>query len=319
MFRKEVKAYPLCAWLLSAMFALSVRYAANQDWLVVLLTATASLLLCWCNLVLREGQVCERKWYCVIQLVFLTMVTAKSVGWSGALWPTGDTFPVVPLVLLLIAVFSAWHGGERASRASAVVFWLVALLFAVAVTAGIRNVKAEYLIPPCKSESYSLLLVFLFPIVTSFFPREGSPCYTKTLCTAAVVGLIVCILTVGTLSYPVAQAEPFAFYTFSKSLSLFGVAERFEALISVALTMGQYSLLSMLLSGAGHLVETICPKKGRVGVACCAVTAASFMDLFSRISSEFLGVVALLIWGVLPLFTRNTTKVKKTKKFEKTT
>ncbi len=317
MFRKEVNAYPLCVWLLCAMFALLTRYAASCQWLVVLTAGVGCGLLSWCSLVLREGQVCQKKWYCAVQFLFLVVVTAVSADWSGEIWPTGADDPVIPLVLLLIAMFSAWHGAERAGRAGAVVFWFVALLFAIVVTAGTQNVKPQYLIPKWEGNSDPLFLVFLLPVITSFLPREGAECYTKTLLTAVLLGLLICVMSVGALSVPVAQEESFAFYTFSKSLSLLGIAERFEALVSVAITMGQYCLLSLLLSCAGHLAETISSGQGRTGVIVCTVSAAAFMVFAKEIPDDLLGAAALFVWGVLPLLTRNTTKVKKSKKFEK--
>lgn len=314
MFSKKVDAYPLCAWLLCAMFALIAQYAAPVNWLFVLLAGAGCTLLCWCNLVLCEGRSCSRKWYCAVQLPFLAVVAAKNAGWSANTWPTADAYPLVPLVLLTIALFSAWHGAERASRVGGVVFWLVALLFAVVLAAGSRDVKLEYLAPKLNESGYTLLLVFLLPVVTSFLPREGATCYTKTMWSSVVLGIVMSVLTVGTLSQGVAADESFAFYTFSKSLSLFGVAERFEALVSVALTMGQYSLLSLLLSCAGHLAHAIYPGKGRIGVVASAIAAAAFMTFMQEISVDWIGVGALLFWGILPLIFRNTESRKKNKK-----
>lgn len=301
------------------MFALIAQYAAPMNWLFVLLAGIGCTLLCWCNLVLCEGGCCNRKWYCAVQLPFLVIVAAKIAGWSANTWPTADAYPLVPLVLLMIALFSAWHGAERASRVGGVVFWFVALLFAIVLAAGSRNIEPEYLAPKLNGTGYALLLVFLFPVVISFLPREGATCYTKTLWSAVVLGIIVSVLTVGTLSQEIASDESFAFYTFSKSLSLFGVAERFEALVSVALTMGQYSLLSLLLSCAGHLAHTIYPGKGRVGVVASAIAAAAFMMFMQEITVDWIGAGALFFWGILPLIFRNTESRKKNKKVKKST
>lgn len=317
MFNKKVNAYPLCAWLLCAMFALTAQYTANQNWLTVLLAGVGCILLCWCNLVLCEGQTCDKKWYCIFQIPFLVTAAAVTAGWSAETWQTGEGYPVVPLVLLAIAMFSAWDGAERASRTGSVVFWLVALLFAVILAAGIRDVKSEYLVPEWNGNGSILLFVFLLPAVTSFLPREGAPCYTKTLCAVVGLGVLTAVLTVGTLSQRVAEEECFPFYTFSKSLSLYGAAERFESLVSVALMMGQYSLLSLLLSCVGHLVHTICPGKGRAGVISCTVSAAALMVAAKQIPEIWLGAGALIFWGILPLVFRNTANTKKSEKIEK--
>lgn len=317
MFNKKVNAYPLCAWLLCAMFAVIAQYAAGVNWLAVLLAGIGCTLLCWCDLVLCEGMVDDRKWYCIVQLPFLVVAASVIAGWSGETWRDGDALPVVPLVLLTIAAFSAWDGAERASRAGSVVFWLTALLFAVILAAGVRNVKMEYIVPQWSGTGYILLFVFLLPVVTSFLPREGAPCYTKTLCAIIILAAVVSVLTVGTLSQKVAGEESFPFYTFSKSLSLFGVAERFEAFVSVALTMGQYSLLSLLLSCMGHLAHVICPGKGRRGVLAGAIAAAALMMPLGQIPQSWLGAGALLFWGILPLIARCFKITKNPKKTQK--
>lgn len=296
------------------MFALASQYTAGMNWLMILLGGAFCLLLTWCNLVLHEGEICKRKWYCVVQFLFVTAVTAVSARWTAQTWPTGTAFPVVPLALLLIAMFSVWHGAWRASGVGGVVFWMILLLFAIVLTAGIQSVKLQYLAPRLEEQGSPLFLVFLFPAVITFLPREGATCYTKTLLAALVLGLVLSVLTVGTLSSRMAVKDPFPFYTFSKSLSLLGVAERFEALVSVALTLGQFCLLSMLLGCAGHLAHTVQPGKGRAGVAVCAVSAASLMVFAGEIPPDWLGGGALLFWGILPLIFRNTVSAKKRKK-----
>ncbi len=318
MFSKKVKAYPLCAWLLCAVFALIAQYAAGRNWLTVLAAGIGSTLLCWCDLVLLEGQTCERKWYCVIQIPFLILAASVTAGWSAEAWQTGQTYPAVPLALLVLATFSAWNGAEQASRAGSIAFWFVALLFAVILAAGVRDVKPAYLLPKWQGTDCVLIYVFLLPMVTSFLPREGAPCYTKTLMAVVVMAVVIAVLTVGTLSQQVAAEESFPFYTFSKSLSLFGVAERFESLVSVALTMGQYSLLSLLLSGVGHMADRIRPGRGRTGVVFGAVSAAALMTFAVKLPGSWLGALALLFWGILPLLLRNTKDRKKCKKIEKT-
>lgn len=314
MFRDEVKAYPLCAWLLCAISAPIAQVAAEGPWLTVLAVAMGSLVLCWCVLMLHEGKCIEKKWYCIVQLLFLSVAAAVFAGWSAYCWPTGNAYPVVPLVLLVLAAFSAWDGANTASRVGGVLFWLMALLFAVVLVGGAGDAKLTYMVPEWGKCSRLLPFVLLLPVVTSFIPRQGATVYTGTLYIIAGLAVIVPLLTAGTLSQKVAQTVAFPFYEYSKSLSLFGVAERFEAFVSVALTMGYYSLLSLLFSAAGHLGEAVKAGEGRRSIAACAVSAAALMGVLPQIPEAWMGCFAVIFWGILPCITVKTIKKKKVEK-----
>lgn len=65
---------------------------------------------------------------------------------------------------------------------------------------------------------------------------------------AAGIGLCAAaaLCAAGTLSPRVAGEEAFAVYTMAKSVSVFGVMERLEPVVSAALTAGGFCLLSVL-------------------------------------------------------------------------
>lgn len=116
---------------------------------------------------------------------------------------------------------------------------------------------------------------------------------------------VISVWCAGTLSRRRAMAIEIPFYEYSKSLNLLGVAERFEALASVALTLGMFCLLSLLLSAAENLM-----KNGAVYAGAGAAIAASCMHF----NTMLLSAITAIFWVGLPLIKRMIKNRKKVKK-----
>ena len=71
------------------------------------------------------------------------------------------------------------------------------------------------------------------------------------------VMLAAALCAAGTLSHRVAGEEAFAVYTMAKSVSVFGVMERLEPLVSAALLMGFFALESLLFASARAQLERV--------------------------------------------------------------
>ncbi len=310
MYNKEIKAAPLCAWLMAAMSAPLAIAVAGQDYLPVLIVTVGCGLICWCVYLLSRGKCSGKRWYCTVQVLWLIVAVGVSANWANACWQTQGSLQTVPLVLLALAALSAWDGAERASRVGGAVFWLLALLYAVILIAGVGNLKLSWLAPSMGESSPMLIFTLLLPVVITFLPRVKKSCAPVLPC-IEVFGLLLTVWTLGTISPKTAKAVAFPFYEYSKSMNLFGVARRLEAVVSVALTMGIYSLMSLLLSAAGHLAENVRRGTAGVGIVVCAVGGAVLMNGISRLPQAILGGGALLIWGVLPLIAHKPTKTEK--------
>ena len=316
MHSRKVEKYPLWAWIIGGISAPLAYLAGHDSWLVVLTVGVVCSALCRLVLWSADRQGASGRWYCIIQAVWLAVISREIAEWTAQCWPTGAGFPVVPLTLLVLATFAAWDGAERASRAGSVLFWFLALLYGIILASGVQNIKFSYLLPDMDLPSPMLIVAFLLPAVAAFLPCEerGS---SAGLAGIVVFAVAVSVLTSGTLSLQVAQASSLPVYEFSKSLSLFGVAERFEAFVSVALTIGFFSLHSFLLSAAGHLTECALPGKGRAGVLVTAVLAGGLMLLSPKIPELILVCFSIFLWGVLPLALAGYKGLKMSKKTEK--
>ncbi|HIT33084.1 MAG TPA: hypothetical protein IAC31_00445 [Candidatus Faecousia intestinigallinarum] len=301
MFRKEVERYPLWAWIFTAVSAPAARLAGRGPWLPVLLLAAGCCLLCWGLHRLAPDEPRFGKLYCLAQFLFLIPVAGEMIRMSQDCWPTGVSFPLVPATLALLAAANAWNGAERASRVGGILFWLLALLYSLVLLSGLKDIESSWLAPQMSLPSGGLPLILLLPAAALLLRRSGSRKAEQLglglifLFTAAAA-----LLTVGNLSPRVAAAAGDPFYIFSKSLRFLGVAERFEALVSVALTMSYFALLSLLFSIAGNLAETIRPDWGKAGVLICSVGGVGLL-LAPPMPGGVLSAGALFLWAGLPL------------------
>lgn len=298
------------AWVLAALSAPLCHLAGITGWVEV---AIAGVLCTWLVVErLRQSddrRVCP-KWCAIVVCICLVFVTGICLSLAGNTWPTGDTTSVVPLALLLLAVWSAWEGAEKASRTGSVLMWLLLLLFAAVIAGGIGNVKLSRIELSGSVSNGLVYLAYLLPGAAALLP--GTKGQSKLLWILPGFGVLMALLVTGVLSEPVAREMADPFYEFGKSLSLFGVVERYESLVSVALTIGYFCLLSMLLSSAYHWTESFYEGKGRQGVLLTAFGAALGMNIPIK-SYHFAALLVLIAWFVLPVIRRKST----TKKAEK--
>ena len=317
MSREKVPQYQLAAWLFVAISAPIVQLVGKNGWLSALAAGAVCLGLCWLATALPASRIIQQKWFCLLQLPVITLVTAEFAKWSVDCWPTGTDFPVVPLTLLTLAVFSALHGASVASRVPSVLFWFLAILYGIVLTAGSKNVKAEWLTPNWELPENGLLLTLLLPAVAVLLPWEKG----KAMCLVFPVILLflaaAALWTVGTISSNVATEVAWPFYESSKSLSLLGVAERFESLVSVAMTLGYFSLYSLFLSAAGNMGENVKPGWGKTAVMGCGIASAALTLLMIHTAQGLLVIITLIAWCFLPVFGGFTELWKKSKKGEK--
>lgn len=317
MFREKVPQYQLAAWLFVSVSAPVVQTVGKNGWVTTAVAGVGCLGICWLATVLSPLETVRKKWFCVLQLPVIVLVTAEFARWSVDCWPTGTDFPVVPLTLLTLAVFSALHGAAGASRVPSVLFWFLAILYGIVLAAGSKNVKVQWLSPNWELPDDGLLLALLLPSVAALLPREKGKAMHLAFPVILLFLLAAVLWTVGTISPEVAAEVSWPFYESSKSLNLLGVAERFESLVSAAMTLGYFSLYSLLLSVAGSVGECIKSGWGKWAVITCGVATAALTLLMIHTAQGLLVIITLIAWCFLPLFGGFTELWKKSKKGEK--
>lgn len=312
MFSKEIPQRQLWAWIISAMTAPLAVIAGKCSWLWVLAVGLVCSALCWSVFTLSEGKLQYKKWYCTLQLIWLTVVISEIARWTLYCWEDAGQSPVISLTLLILAAVSAWSGGERASRVGSVLSWLMAGIYIIVLAAGAGDLNVRWMRPEMDAPSPELVFVFLLPATVLFLPgKKTKGKYALGL--AILFSVVITLCTAAILSPAAAKKLDFPFYTFSKSLSLFGVAERFESLVSVVLTLGFFSLLSFLISAIGSLAEQLGKGGGRTGIIGSAILAGILLLLHNGLSGFMLAVLSVIFWGIAPLTAVIFEKIKKSK------
>lgn len=312
MFSEKIPLPRLYLWVMIALSGPLAQLAGVTSWLTVAVTAVVCGFLC--AAVLRPQNKTSSRWMCVAQLFWLAVFVGQLAAKSAGSWDEGNTYPIVPLILLLLAALSAKSGGEKASRAITAVVWLVALMFALVLGAGTTMIRGENLLPVWQKPSWELAALLLIPAVSAFLPSESK---TKIRWLPAFTGafaVIVNLWVIGCMSRELAAYEKGAFLEYSKSISLFGVAERFEAVVSCALTVGWFALLSLLFAAAGHQAEQISGQMGSWGVWICLLIAAVSVLLRWQLPDWVVAGLALILWVILPVCQGVCLRRKKLKK-----
>ena len=278
-------------WTVSAMSAPLAIYAGKTSWewiLTVGIVCTAAVML-----VFRFGSAEYGKVLQIMQLIILAMVAGTFSKEAAACW--GEESVSMPLVLLALAALSAGKSAQGAARVCCCVAWIGVIIYALLLVVGVKNIQWSRVLE-IGYFNEMIIIIYLFPVVWLLLPAQklrgaGLPW-------TILFGLIISVLCFGTLSAKGVEAVGIPFYQYSKSLTMLGIAERFEAAASVALTLGVFCALSLLLCAAEEMI-----KHG-------AVIAAVIAALNVRINSRIMVISVVFAWIILPLL-RAAKKVEK--------
>ena len=241
------------------------------------------------------------RWLAVAECAFLGIVASFVIRMAVNSWPDSGKNNFVPVALLALSLIGAGKGRKAAAEVGTMLMWILLLLFAAVIAGGIGNVKMERLeLWSGPSAGYAYLLA-LMPGIIYFIPREEGS--SRSLWLLPVFSALMGVLVIGTLSGPVAKSQDNPLYEYGKSLSLFGVVERYESFVSVALTLSYYSLLSLIMSAANYLGSRVLGADNVMLVV--AGTAVLFMQM--KLEEAYpVAVGALVMWYTLPVILHKT-------------
>jgi hypothetical protein len=261
--------------------------AGNSSWLWTLAVGISCSFLCLA--VLSEEPVVYGKVLGVLQTVLLAVVAGIFATESSLCWESDA--PMIPMTLIVLSALSAIGGAERSGRVNCVLIWFLAILYIISLAAGLKDLKIEW-IRPSEYKNESLLTVFLIPAVSALIPHDkGRGKWFVFL--LPLFAAVIALWCAATLSPESASRVRLPFYEYSKSLSFLGIAERFEALVSVAITIGLFSLLNLLFSAAESMYKN--------GSLIAGIIAGIIVTQKVSINPRFVAVGALILWIIVPL------------------
>lgn len=306
MFREKIPYPQLTAWLFAGMTPVLIQLFSGSPWTWVAIAGIIGVVLTM--LVWRSGWQ-PSKWQCPLIFIYIVVFVGQLLSSAAQSWPKGDA-TAVPLILLLVAAWSAQKGPSAAARTGAVLFWAVLILYLAVFAAGLGDITCSWLLPRWELPDGYGLAVLLVPSFAVCLLGTGRKSVAR-LSLPVLFPVVGALITAGALSPEVASSLGNPFYEMTRSISLLGVARRFEALISAAMTVGWFALMSMLLTVCGVLTQKIFPGRGRSGVWLAAAAAAGVLLCGLHIPAIFMTLVGAVFWVVVPLITQGLVSEKK--------
>ena len=220
-----------------------------------------------------------------------------------AAYPTGTPYPLVGLLLLVLAAYAAQRGETVVLRAAAVVFFALVVFYALILGFSVPKLHFVWLKPQTRID-WRLLPSVLSPAVVLYLggaEAKGKPLPWLTL--SAVFATLCAAVAAGSLSPAVTAGEPFPFYTAAKSVSVLGAMERLEPLVSAALTAGGFCLLALLCAANGRIVAAFLPRAEKFTALLNLALGGGAVWLSGMVPPGITAAGTAIFWGLFPFFT----------------
>lgn len=267
-------------WLLAALAA-PIAHDSGSGWLMSGLAALAVLPL---TMIPKSWEGLTRG-MAFAQILWLGVVAGFLLPGSAACWPS-EQDRAVPLTLLTLAALTK---PNRTARVGAVLAFCMALLAIPLAVSGASGVELGWLGPELMPWPVGLTLVLLLPNLPS--AGEG----TKGILGTALMTLILSALVQGSISLRVASTSESPIYETARTLG------HLEPVTAAALTLGWYSLASLLLDSAAWIaLEGDIRMEVAYVLAWC--TAMVFVLFGLQPNTWFVTVLSLFWWVITPFF-----------------
>lgn len=314
----------LCAVTLAAASVPALLYLPRLGWVwATAAAAISALLLGLCGRRCAPGGLTEvipaafgRAGRAVLALVLLggALLLGGAARALCAIYPESRGGPLTGLLLLLAAAYAAERDEETVLRSGAILFFFLTAVEAVILGFSAVQVRAAWLAPQTGRVPFAAMTAALSPMAV-LYVRGGARRTGGWL--AAGIGLCAAaaLCAAGTLSPRVAGEEAFAVYTMAKSVSVFGVMERLEPVVSAALTAGGFCLLSVLCLANAKTARTLGWKR-RTGIGNFLLGCTGYLA-GTVLPEGVQALAAAICWGIVPLVTLWVASVKNLQKNQK--
>ena len=244
--------------------------------------------------------------------VFTLLTAAQTARRAGIAFPDG-TAELAGGVIVLLGTLAGEKGAKQAAKVCGVLFLVLAGLYTIIILAAAKNVQLRWM-EPWGGARQTLEVVPPLLVLTClrFLPGRKAAVKSGWLGLLAVCPAAFAALTAGCLSPRLTQQLTFPFYTVSQSLSVLGVMERLEPVVSAALLMGFFALESLLLEAGREQIVWAAPNLAEKRWARAALGVAVFGLNFvtDGIPAEAWALGAAVCWGIAPLLTQLIVAIK---------
>ena len=300
------------AWLAAGLSAAAAVKICSYGWLSILIGGLAvSIYYIIADRYLSDRGLarllCETLGWGGKTLAALTLLwTVLVMGWTANLadgaFPGVNGFPGLGWVLLAVSGWGSWKGFGACARCCGILCLFLIALYGVIAVFAVPDVTWRYLVPSLSwGEGVWAAGLFLLPFGVWYVPcshsRKGPAWQMAFL--LPVFAAALAAVTAGVLSPELATQRTVPLYDLAQSVSLFGVVERIESLLSAAMTMGVFALLSSQTCAARALADQLRPQRWNAAAVCGF--AGLTMVLTKDMPTELIAVGALVFGLVIPI------------------
>lgn len=236
----------------------------------------------------------------VVTVLWLVLVMGYCACLADAAFPMSDGFPALGWVLLALAAWGSRKGSNACAGCSGILSLLLLILYSIIAVFSLPEVEVSYLMPDARwGESVKTAGLLLLSAGVWYLPVRQHRGSGRLLAWIGVPVSVLCAVTAGVLSPEAARAEQVPLYELARSVSVLGVVERIEPLLSAAMTLGIFCLISSLACACQELAGQILPQRW-YGSLCC-LAAAGTMFLANILPQRLLVAGNLTFFCLLPI------------------
>ena len=278
-------------WLASFGICTGAILCGRMDWCSALVSGTVLMIIYWMDFRYKLPPTVVR----ILQTIWLAVPLYVCGRASAALFPDAGYPLYVPAVVLGLGWLLADRPGDGVRACCALIGYFVLAAVSIVSIFAVTDIQWQWLRPAFSWKRLAIALSIGSGgmLIRTVYP-QAKP--NKPWCAAAFLSpVILSAVAVGCLSAQLCAQEETAFYTLSRSISLFGVVERFEALIAACLTLGLCSVAALLFRAVGAL----CGKYAR---PICAMLYLLALGLICRpLAGIICAIGTIILWIAFPL------------------
>ncbi len=306
MHREKISSRPLVLWLAAAAFAPALSLCRG-NWAGVFLASAVLGALNWLVLRYCADSPGGSRWIALAQWAWLAVTVGSLLPYAAEGWNHSHGI-FLPLLMLALAALASIGGASRAARIGTVTAWGVIAFFTAILLSGYSlwdgsSLRAQQALPDA-----SACLVLLLPAAAGLLRRDRGAA-RAAVWVAAITAASGVVLVAGISQNLCETGEGFALY--SESITLFGVAQRFEALTAAFTFCSWFLLFTFFLTCAAEQWVYATDGRHLSGVLLAAAAAAGMLILQISASGELLFFVCGILWVLLPILHKSGKSLKK--------
>lgn len=313
MYTHKIPTSSLWAWICAAAAGPVAMLAAGCSWSTSLLLGVTAAALNW--RILKADEIRLPRPLLLLELVWTGAALLWALQESCRIWPDSDTFPAVPLVLLLLG---AWASSDstRGPRIGSVCLRLLAPLAGAVLLCALGDVRWTWVAPGLSGIWPGLALAMLLPSAAFLLPRgKERPRLWPMLLPALAV--VVSLCTGGVLSPWVAAGLPQPLWELGRSIRLFGSSLHLESVLCAGLALSWFCLCAYLLTQGAVALQILCPRRKTWGRWLLAAAVAVALLCRLTVPTQWMLAGSLLFWVLIPILAQAVAKIKKVENLKK--